>query len=157
MPNPRVVSFHYSLTDPNGHLIDSTEGGEPFTYMEGVGQMIPGLESQMTSLQKGDKRTLQVPHGQAYGLRDESLVMQVPRDQFPVKELQIGDRFQVGRTPGGPPMTVADFNEKTVILDGNHPLAGVDLTFQVEVVETREATDQEVAHGHAHGAHGHDH
>ncbi len=64
MSNPRVVSFHYALTDPNGNLIDSTEGGEPFTFMEGVGQMIPGLESQMGGLKKGDKKTLQVPHGQ---------------------------------------------------------------------------------------------
>lgn len=157
MSNPRVVSFHYSLTDPHGNLIDSTEGGEPFSFLEGVGQMIPGLESQMSALQKGDKKTLQVPFGQAYGERDESLMMQVPRDKFPVKEIQIGDRFQVGNTPDGPPMTVADFDEKNVILDGNHPLAGVDLTFQVEIIDTREATAEEMAHGHAHGAHGHDH
>jgi len=157
MSNPRVVAFHYSLIDPNGNLIDSTEGGEPFHYMEGMGQMIPGLESQMTGLKKGDKRTLQVSHGQAYGERDETLVMEVPRDKFPAQDIQIGDRFQVGNTPGGPPMTVADFNDKTVTLDGNHPLAGVDLTFQVEVVETREATAEEVAHGHAHGPDGHHH
>ncbi|MCE9624746.1 MAG: peptidylprolyl isomerase [Deltaproteobacteria bacterium] len=157
MANPRVVSFLYSLKDPGGNLIDSTDDGEPFSYMEGVGQMIPGLESQMTALNKGDKKTLHVPFAQAYGERDETLVLEVPRDKFPVKELKIGDQFQVGNTPGGPPMTVADFNETTVTLDGNHPLAGVDLTFQVEVVETREATDQELAHGHAHGHHGHDH
>ncbi|MCC7344673.1 MAG: peptidylprolyl isomerase [Deltaproteobacteria bacterium] len=157
MSKPRVVSFHYALTDPNGNLIDSTEDGEPFTFMEGVGQMIPGLEAQMGGLKKGDKKTLHVPHGQAYGERDESLVLQVPRDKFPVKEIQIGDKFQVGNAPGGPPMTVADLDDKNVILDGNHPLAGVDLTFKVEIVDAREATEQEVAHGHAHGAHGHDH
>ncbi len=157
MSNPRVVAFHYSLTDPHGNLIDSSEGGEPFRYMEGLGQMIPGLETQMTSLKQGDKRRLQVPHGQAYGERDETLVLEVPRDKFPVQELQIGDKFQVGNSPGGPPMTVADFNDKTVILDGNHPLAGVDLTFDVEVVEVRDATAEEVAHGHAHGGDGHHH
>ena len=157
MSKPRVFSFHYALTDPHGNLIDSTEGGEPFVFMEGAGQMIPGLETQMGNLNKGDKKTLNVAHAQAYGERDESLVLEVPRDKFPVKELKIGDRFQVGNAPGGPPMTVADFNEQKVFLDGNHPLAGVDLTFAVEVVEIREATDEEMAHGHAHGPDGHHH
>ena len=157
MAKPRVFSFHYALTDPTGNLIDSTDGREPFTFMEGVGQMIPGLEAQMTGLKKGDKKVLKVPSAQAYGERDEALVFEVPREKFPVKEVKIGDRFQAGNAPGSPPLTVADFNDTHVILDGNHPLAGVDLTFKVEVTEVREATDQELSHGHAHGAHGHDH
>jgi FKBP-type peptidyl-prolyl cis-trans isomerase SlyD len=156
--NPRrVISFHYTLTDPEGNLIDSTQGEKPFTYMEGAGQMIPGLEAALQNFKKGDKKKVKVPSAQAYGPRDEQLVMQIPREKFPNKEINIGDQFQTSNDPNSPPLTVADFNENMVVLDANHPLAGMDLSFEVEIVDIREATAEELSHGHAHGPEGHGH
>ncbi len=107
----RVLSFHYTLTDPAGKVIDSSNGREPLSFIEGSGAIIPGLEKQMASLKKGDKKRISVAAAEAYGARK----------------------------------------------DGSHPLAGVDLTFDIEITGAREATSEEVAHGHAHGEHGHSH
>ncbi len=154
---PRVIAFHYTLTDFQGTRLDSSSGREPLMYMEGSGQIIPGLERELGPLKKGDKKTVKVPHQEAYGVRNEQLVIKTPKAQFPIKDVQVGQQFQIDGDPDGRPFTVMVANDQEVILDGNHPLANVDLVFDVEIAEIREATDEEMAHGHAHGGDGHHH
>ncbi|HEX5036909.1 MAG TPA: peptidylprolyl isomerase [bacterium] len=154
--NPRVVTFHYTLTDPAGKTLDSSVGQEPMTYMEGAEQIIPGLEKQIQALKAKDKKKIQVPAAEAYGARDDRFIMNVPLDRLP-KTLKIGQQFTITADGNGPPFTVVSVTATHATLDGNHPLAGVDLTFDVEIVEIREATAEEVKHGHAHGAGGHHH
>ncbi len=153
----RVISFHYKLTDASGKVLDSSEGQEALSYMEGAGQIIPGLESQLSGLKKGDKKKIEVPAKDAYGLRDESKVFKVPVHELPSKDVKVGDRFSGGHEPHAPVYTVTELTQTTATLDGNHSLAGVDLTFDVELMDVREATAEEVSHGHAHGEHGHSH
>jgi FKBP-type peptidyl-prolyl cis-trans isomerase SlyD len=157
---PRVVSFHYTLKNSQGEVLDSSSGSEPLSYLEGSGQIIPGLEQQLTLLSVGDKRTVSVAAAQAYGEHDAELIMEMPRNRLPKSDkLEIGDQFS-GRNKDGEPanvFTVIKLSEETVTLDGNHPLAGQDLTFEVEVTEMRAATQDELEHGHAHGPDGHHH
>ena len=153
----RVVSFHYSLTNSSGQPIDSSSGRGPLSFMEGSGQIIPGLERQLSGLKKGEKKTISVPAADAYGERDEQMVIKVPYEGLPTKDVKVGDRFQGGKEPGSPVFVVIERGLTEVTLDGNHPLAGVDLTFDIEVTDIREATAEEIAHGHAHGEHGHAH
>lgn len=153
----RVISFHYTLTDADGDELDSSAGAEPLTFMEGVGQIIPGLEKALALLNQGDKSVIAVAAIEAYGARDEELLMAVPKDKLPKPDVKVGDQFRAGDAAHGMPFTVVEVRDEDVVLDGNHPLAGMDLKFDVEIVEIRAATDEEVAHGHAHGPGGHDH
>ncbi len=157
---PRVFGFHYTLKNPAGEVLDSSAGSEPLIFLEGAGQIIPGLEEQLLLLSVGDKRTVQVPAARAYGDVDPELMMEVPKSRLPKAEgLAVGDQFAT-RGPNGEPggvFTVAKLGLDTVTLDGNHPLAGVDLTFEVEIMTIREATQAELTHGHAHGGDGHHH
>lgn len=147
-----AVTFHYSLRDPRGQLLDTSSGGDPITFLEGASQIIEGLESQLQELAVGAKARLQVPAAQAYGERDESQVQRVLRVVIPVQgDLKAGDQFQAGDDQFAPVVTVVGVEGDEVILDGNHPLAGVDLTFDVELIARRPATPEELAHGHAHG------
>lgn len=152
----RVVSFHYTLTDSKGEKLDSSFGHEPLTFMEGVGQIIPGLEKELATLKVKEKKKVVVPAKDAYGLRDNKFLVEVPRANFP-PDVKLGDEFQAKDDEHGHPLKVIKLSETHVTLDANHPLAGMDLTFDVEMIEIREATKEEVAHGHAHGAHGHHH
>lgn len=151
----RVVSFHYILTGPDGKQLDSSKGHAPLTFMEGVGQIIPGLEKEIVLLKAGDKKNVKVPADEAYGARDDRYVVKVPRENFPEGDIQVGDEFQSSEDPNAHPFRVTAVSLQEITLDANHPLAGVDLNFDVEVVETREATAEELAHGHAHGPGGH--
>ncbi len=153
----RVISFHYTLTDGSGQVIDSSEGQAPLSYMEGVGQIIPGLERQMAALKKGEKKKIGVPAAEAYGLRDDKKVIKVPREKLPKQDAKVGDQFTGGQGPNAPIFVVIEAGLNEVTLDGNHPLAGMDLTFDVELTDLREATAEEITHGHAHGEHGHSH
>ena len=153
----QVISFHYTLTDKNGKKIDSSVGNTPVMFLEGIGQIIPGLEKILVVLDKGDKKIVTVPYPEAYGAYDQTLISQVPREQFPVKEVQVGDMFKVGKAEDYRVVTVIEVKDAEVVLDGNHPLAGQDLTFAVEIMERRDATAEEMTHGHAHGPHGHSH
>jgi FKBP-type peptidyl-prolyl cis-trans isomerase SlyD len=152
---PRVVSFHYTLRDPSGRVLDTSAGSEPITYLEGAGQIIDGLDEQLRSTTAGQKTRVQVAAARAYGERDPAQVQRVNRSVLPVEgELKIGDQFQTGPDRSAPIVTVHAIEGDEVLLDGNHPLAGVDLTFDVEIVTTREATPEELSHGHAHGGGG---
>jgi FKBP-type peptidyl-prolyl cis-trans isomerase SlyD len=148
----RVVSFHYTLRDASDRVLDTSAGGDPITYLEGGGQIIPGLDQELRDAQLGEKRRVQVPAAQAYGERDPAQVQRVKRTQLPVEgELHVGDQFQTGRDPHAPIVTVAAIEGDDVLLDANHPLAGVDLVFDVQIMTVRQPTAQELEHGHAHG------
>lgn len=148
---PRVVSFNYTLRDPNGRVLDTSAGGDPITYLEGAGQIIDGLDESLRTVGAGQKSRVHVPASKAYGERDPAQMQKVKRDVLPVDgELKVGDQFQTGPDRHSPVVTVTAIEGDEVLLDANHPLAGVDLTFDVEVVAAREATAEELQHGHAH-------
>jgi FKBP-type peptidyl-prolyl cis-trans isomerase SlyD len=158
MTGRRVVSFHYTLRDPSGRVLDSSAGSDPIAYLEGAGQIIDGLDEQLRSAQAGQKLRVNVPARKAYGERDPAQVHKVPRASLPVEgELKVGDQFQTDSDRYAPVVTVQAIEGDDVLLDANHPLAGVDLTFDVQIVSARAATESELAHGHAHGPGGHEH
>ncbi|WP_404422870.1 peptidylprolyl isomerase [Nibricoccus sp. IMCC34717] len=141
-----VVAFHFTLRDAGGRVIDFSVGGEPVRYLEGANQILDGLEEGLRGLAVGQKARIEVPPHRGYGLRDEALVHRVPRSQIPVEgELTVGDRFQTEPDPGAPVVTIAAVSGDEVTIDGNHPLAGVALYFEVEVVGRRAATPEEMA------------
>ena len=147
-----VVSFDYKLTDDDGVLIDSSEGGEPLEYMHGAGTLIPGLEKELLGKTTGDALTVRVAPEDGYGERDEELVQPVSRDQLPKdEEIVIGSQLVAESDEGTVIMTVTSIEGDQVFLDPNHPLAGVALNFDVTVREIREATAEEIEHGHVHG------
>lgn len=151
----KVYSFHYTLTDIAGQVLDSSVGHEPLVFLAGAGQIIPGLETELVLLNKGDRKKIEVKAGDAYGARDASRLIEVPLTKLPKEKVAVGDQFQSQEHDN--PFTVTLVTETHATLDANHPLAGMDLTFDVEVVEIRDATGEEVAHGHAHGPGGHGH
>lgn len=151
----RVLSFHYVLTNRSGEQLDSSRKGEPFHVMEGSKQILPRLEEELFKMKLGEKKIVPLDAAQAYGQRQDNLKVKVDRKKLPGNDVKVGSRFSGGPGPDAPIFTVIQIEGETVWLDGNHPLAGVDLTFEVEVMEIREATQEELAHGHAHGAHGH--
>jgi FKBP-type peptidyl-prolyl cis-trans isomerase SlyD len=151
----RVVSFHYTLRDPGGRVIDTSADGGPVTYLEGAGQIIDGLDAQLRTAETGAKTRVQVPAARAYGERDPAQVQRVKRAMLPVEgELRVGETFRTGEDRSAPVVTVVAVEGDEVLLDANHPLAGVDLTFDVEIVTVRAATTEELRHGHAIGAGG---
>src|SRR4051812_35350505 len=124
----RVVTFHYTLRDPSGRAIDSSAGSEPVTYLEGAGQIIDGLDEQLRAAQPGEKKSVTVLAARAYGERDPTQVQRVKRALLPIEgELQVGDQFQTDADRFAPVVTVAEIDGDEVLLDANHPLAGVDL------------------------------
>lgn len=153
----QVISFHYVLTDKDGKIIDSSKEGEPLTFLEGAGQIIIGLEKSLIALRRGDKKKINVSHGEAYGSYDQTLIYSVTREKFPQGQVKIGDMFEIGKDEAFRVVTVIEVGDKDVTLDANHPLAGKDLTFDVEIIEMRNATPEELAHGHVHGHGGHHH
>ncbi|HVM59601.1 MAG TPA: peptidylprolyl isomerase [Verrucomicrobiae bacterium] len=155
--NKNVISFHYTLTDPTGTTLDSSAGSEPLTFLEGSGQIISGLEAEIRGMKVGDKKHVTVKAQDAYGAHDASNVMEVPLDKMPSKSIKVGDRFRAGKDSHAPVVTATKVTDTHVTLDGNHPLAGMDLTFDVEITQVRAATADELAHGHVHGPGGHHH
>ncbi len=154
-----VVSFDYTLTDPQGNTLDTSSGREPLAYLHGASNIIPGLESAMAGKKSGDAFVVTVPAADAYGERDEQLIQAVPRQAFPEgAQIEVGQQFQA-RSPDGQArvVRVVGVEPEQVTVDANHPLAGVELTFDVAIKEVREATEEEIQHGHVHGAGGHHH
>jgi FKBP-type peptidyl-prolyl cis-trans isomerase SlyD len=155
--NNTVVSIHYTLTDNDGNVLDSSNGRDPLVYMQGVGQLIPGMEEGMEGKVAGDKMKLNISPEKGYGLHDSNLVQQVPVSAFGGQEIKVGMQFEAGNDYQRFLVTITEINNETVTVDGNHPLAGVELNFEVELLKVREATSDEIAHGHAHGIGGHHH
>ncbi len=153
-----VVSIHYTLKDDKGTVLDSSSGGEPLVYLHGASNIIPGLEEALVGKKTGDKLNVTVPPEKAYGQRDERMVQRIPKTQFPDPErLKMGMQFQVSSNQGPVILTVVGLEEGDVVVDGNPELAGQTLHFEVEVHDVREATADELQHGHAHGPGGHHH
>lgn len=156
--NNKVVSIHYKLTNDEGSILDSSEGQEPLAYLHGLGNIIPGLENALTGRAVGDKFTVTIPPADGYGERDNKMVQSVPKSAFQgVDQIEPGMQFQAQSPDGMQLVTVVDVDGDEVILDGNHPMAGITLTFDVEVTEIRDATAEELDHGHVHGPGGHHH
>ncbi len=153
----RVISFHYTLKDKSGKTLESSHKHDPVMYIEGGGQILPGLEKNLTDAKKGEKRQVHLKPEDAYGNYDKNLIVTVPISQLPGNEpIKKGGQFR-SETPEGHTkvFVVTDITATDVTLDGNHPLVDQDLTFEIEVVEIRKATDEEMAHGHVHGPHTH--
>lgn len=154
-----VVSFDYTLTDPQGNTLDTSNGKAPLAYLHGASNIIPGLEAAMLGKSTGDAFVVTVPAADAYGERDEQLIQPVPRQAFPEgAQLEVGQQFQA-RSPDGQARVVriVGVEPEQITVDANHPLAGVPLTFDVSIKDVREATEEEIQHGHVHGAFGHAH
>jgi len=153
-----VVSIHYQLTNNAGELLDASSDDAPLTYLHGAGNIIPGLEKELLGKTAGAEFTVTVAPEEAYGLRHDHLVQQVPRDAFPSPdELEVGMRFSAESDQGVMSVVISAVADDHVTVDANHPLAGETLHFAVRIEEVRPATAEEVAHGHAHGPHGHHH
>jgi FKBP-type peptidyl-prolyl cis-trans isomerase SlyD len=154
----KVVSIHYTLTDSAGTVLDSSSGSEPLLYLHGAGNIIPGLENALEGKESGDKLSVTVEPSEGYGERDERLVQAVPRSAFKgVEQLAPGMQFQAQGPQGTRLVVVTQVATDVVTVDANHPLAGQTLHFEVEIAEVRDATREELEHGHVHGPGGHHH
>jgi FKBP-type peptidyl-prolyl cis-trans isomerase SlyD len=154
----RVIGFHYTLTDKTGTVLDSSIGDEPLFFLENTQQIIPGLERVIALMNVGDKKKIEVAAADAYGDVNPELLVKVKKTQFPPDaQLTVGDQFQVNNDAHSPVFTIMQIDSDEVTVDGNHPMAGKDLFFDVEIVGIRPATAEEQSHGHAHGAHGQGH
>ena len=155
----KVVTFHYSLRDSDAALIESSEGKTPVVYMHGHDNIVPGLESEMAGKTSGSKFTATVAPEKAYGQRDPNGVQRVPLKHLATKgRIVAGQTVAVNTTSGVRHARVLKVGHFNVDLDLNHPLAGKTLVFDIEIVDVRAATPEELAHGHAHGPGGaHDH
>src|SRR5436190_16822916 len=154
----KVGSIDYTLTNMQGQVIDSSKEGQPLSYLHGDGGIMPGLEAALESKNPGDNVKVTVAPADAYGEKDPSLVQPIPRSSFgAAPNITPGMQFQAQNAQGSRIVTVVSATPDTVTIDANHPLAGQTLNFDVTVVEVRDATAEEMAHGHAHGAGGHAH
>jgi FKBP-type peptidyl-prolyl cis-trans isomerase SlyD len=153
------VSFHYRLTDDQGQEIDSSAGQDPLAYLHGAGNIIPGLEKALEGKSVGDHLIVDVAAEEGYGPVQEELIQEVPRSSFQgVESIEVGMQFEAQTGQGGAvPVTVTKVTDETVTVDGNHPLAGKDLNFDVTIADVREASAEELEHGHVHGPGGHSH
>lgn len=146
-----VVAIHYTLTNDEGDVIDTSEGREPLRYLQGHGNIIPGLEQALLGLTTGESLTVVVEPEDGYGPKQDALIQAVPREAFDgVDVIEVGMQFQAQTAQGPIPVTVIAVDEESVTLDGNHELAGVRLNFAVQIADVREASAEELDHGHVH-------
>jgi FKBP-type peptidyl-prolyl cis-trans isomerase SlyD len=147
----KVVTINYKLTDDGGKVLDSSEGREPLTYLHGGG-LIPGMEQALEGRSAGEEFQITIPPEKGYGQKDPNMVQPVPRSNFgDTSQIEPGMQFQARTPEGSRIVTVVDVAPDTVTVDANHPLAGVTLHFDVSVVGVRDASTEELQHGHAHG------
>lgn len=151
-----AVSFHYTLTSDDGQTLDSSAGKDPLAYLHGAGNIIPGLEGALEGKAVGDAMVVAVTAAEGYGEVQQELIQEVPRDAFQgVDSIEVGMQFeaQTGQS-GNIPVTVTAVTDEVVTVDGNHPLAGKNLNFDVSIEDVREATEEELEQGHVNGAGG---
>ncbi len=153
-----VVLIDYTLKGDDGTIFDSSEGREPLAYLHGHGNLLAGVEAALLGKAVGDHVAVTLAPEDGYGVHEEGLVARVPRSEFPSEEVEVGMQFRVGPTlEQSRVVTVTELDDELVTLDANHPLAGETLHFSIGVVEVRNATREELAHGHVHGPGGHHH
>ena len=143
--NRRILTFHYTLKDDQGRILDTSQGSAPTPFIEGAGQIIDGLEESLLQMRAGEKRLVVVPPERAYGLREDELVQKIPKARLPVADVKVGDQFQTGADRHAPTVTVMAIEGEDVLLDANHPLAGQQLHFDVKLISERLATPAELA------------
>lgn len=149
----KVVSINYTLKDDQGDVLDSSEGGDPLSYLHGAGNIVAGLESALEGRTVDEELSVVVAPQDGYGDRDESLITVMSKENFEDPDrIQEGDEFEADSDEGDYVVTVTSVDEESVTVDGNHPLAGISLHFQVKITGIRDATKEELEHGHVHGA-----
>ena len=154
----RVVSFHYTLTEQDGDMSETSTGGEPLTMLFGYANVIPGVENALAGHVAGDRISVQVPPENGYGEYREGNLRRVPKKHVPnPKKLKPGDRTTLTSEQGQHDVTVVKVGHTVVDVDLYHPLAGRTLSFDIEVIDVRAADAEEIAHGHVHGPGGHGH
>lgn len=155
----KVVTLDFTLTDDDGDELDTTAGDVPLAYLHGADNLVPGLERALLGKKVGDKLTVDLTPDEGYGDRDAPGPEPVPREAFPDDvELAEGAELVVEAENGDAvPAWVVDVSEDEVLIDFNHPLAGMNLHFDLEVVAIRDATEEELRHGHPHGPDGYEH
>ncbi len=148
----KVAMIHYSLKNESGETIDSTQNAQPMGYLHGHNNLMPGLEKALNGKDEGEKFAVSLAPEDAFGPHDDKHVRQIPKDQFDnLDELKVGMHLQVKSPQGSQIVTVKAVTEENVTVDFNHPLAGQTLHFDIEVLEVRDATAEELEHGHIHG------
>ena len=154
-----VVTMHYELKDDQGEVLDSSKGQDPLVYLHGAGNIIIGLEEELLGKAVGDQIDAVVSPEKGYGMPVEALVQDVPKTAFgeEIDKVEVGMRFQAETEQGPVPVIVTGMDDDNVTVDGNHPLAGKELHFSVSIAEVRDASAEEIEHGHVHGPGGHDH
>jgi len=154
----KVVLIHYTLKDDNGAVVDTSAGGDPLAYIQGHGNLVAGLEKALEGKQLGDKVVVSVAAEEGYGKHDAKLIQQIPKRSLQgAGQIKKGMQFQARTEDGMRVFTVKAIVGDMVTLDGNHELADKTLHFDVDVVSVRDATPEELEHGHVHGAGGHHH
>lgn len=155
----KVVTMNFTLTDDNGNILDSTDQGGPFSYLSGNNNILPKLEEAVNGMIIGTKKQIKLDAVDAYGLYNDQIVQVVGKENFPEDfVLEVGMEYLASNPDGAQmPFTITSVEEETVTIDFNHPLAGKNLNFDVELLDVRDATAEELAHGHVHGAGGHHH
>ena len=157
----KVVVLHYAVSDSEDTLIDSSYDHSPLSIIQGSGYLIPGLEDALIDHVVGDKFEVEVSAENAYGDRHDEFVQTVPKSMFEsVEDLAVGSQLRATTDDGEQTVIVIDVTDDEITVDGNHPLAGIDLKFEVDILEVRDATEDELQHGHVHGeggcGHSHD-
>ena len=154
----KVVTFHYTLKNAEGEQMESSREGDPMAYLHGTNSIIVGLEKAMEGREAGEEFSVTVQPEEAYGVRNDNNVQRIPLKRLKgIGKVQVGQILNLQTNKGQVQVTVLKVGRFNVDVDGNHPLAGHELTFDVEVMEIRDATEEEVTHGHAHGPGGHQH
>jgi len=154
-----VVTMHYELKNSEGEVLDSSNGQEPLVYLHGFNNIIIGLEEQLEGKKVGDEVKANVAPEKGYGMPVDALIQQVPTSAFgdEIEKIEVGMRFQADTEQGPVPVVVTAVENELVTVDGNHPLAGKQLHFDVSITDIREASAEEIEHGHLHGSGGHHH
>jgi len=153
----KAVTIGYTLKDDEGQVLDTSDGGEALTYLHGAGDIVPGLEKALDGKQVGDEISVKLSPEEGYGQRNEGQIRNIPLRKLPAGKVEVGMQYQI-TTDAGPMLAlVIAVRGDYATIDANHPLAGMTLNFDVKVVEVRDATKDELEHGHVHGPGDHHH
>ncbi len=153
----KVVTFHYTVFDADGSQVETSQGRDPLVILFGAGNIIPGLERALEGKAAGDRVDVTVEPSDAYGERDEAMIQRVPKKRFGEAKLVPGQTLMVQTEQGPRVLPVLKVGLSVVDVDLNHPMAGKTLRFEAEISDVRDANEEEIAHGHAHGPDGHAH